>query len=327
MGCIPLSRFAPGVATLLPGAWPTGMGFSGLFRPMRRCRGSVAVHLGGPPCPSVRWMLASRTRRLSPTRDAHIIGPETSRTSPAPGNWELSFSIASPVVFAAASPVRLLLATSAVPLLPPRSGARCPLRRALLGLFKDRLSIGSHARVPVRGCESALARRLVAVGAGVASALARLPPWVPTSSFGYDLAGFFLLLVAGVLHPAPILGFGSFHTVSALTSTALPAPLSRPTKPFSPREAAWPAHARPAAARQAPAVASLRFTEPLAASSFAVAGGDLAVLLLPRSCTNRCALPRADRRCSPGLEPRRLRVAAVTRGRVRQRTFERTPSR
>jgi len=39
----------------------------------------------------------------------------------------------------------------------------------------------------------------------------------------------------------------------------------------------------------------------------------------------RCRAP--NRRCSPGFEPRRPRVAAAARGRVRQRTFERTPSR
>jgi len=260
---------------------------------MRRCRGSVAVHLGGPPCPWMRCPWARGLAGFHLRATTTDFGPGTSRTSPALGVWELSFPFASPVVFAAASPVRLLLATSAAPLPPPRGGARCPLRRALLGLFKDRLSIGSHAGVPVRGSVPTIARRFDAFRGGVASALARRPPWVPTSSFDYDLAGFFLLLVAGVLHPAPILGFGAFYPASALASAALPAPLSRPSKLCSPREAARHAHACLAAARHAPAVASVRFTEPLAASSFAVAGGDLAALLLPRSCTFWCALPRA----------------------------------
>lgn len=129
--------------------------------------------------------------------------------------------------------------------------------------------------------------------AGVAVALSRLPPWVPTSSFGYDLAGFFLPPDAGVLHPAPILGFGPFRPASALASATLPAPQSRPSKSSSPGEATRPAHAHRAAARHTPAVASRRFTEPLTASFFVVADGNLAVLLLPRSGTNRTALPRA----------------------------------
>ena len=237
--------------------------------------------------------VGSRARRLSPARDLHR--PRTRNFEDLTCVGGLGTFI--PIRLACRLRCRLSRATASCDLrgpapptsrwgaLPASSCSPGVVQRSPLHRFPCR-----SPRSWRRNCACAPIRCL---RGGVASALARRPPWVPTSSFGYDLAGFFLLLVAGVLHPAPILGFGSFHPASALASAALPAPLSRPSKLCSPREAARHAHACPAAARQAPAVASVRFTEPLAASSFAVAGGDLAALLLPRSCTFRSAFPRA----------------------------------
>jgi hypothetical protein len=78
---------------------------------------------------------------------------------------------------------------------------------------------------------------------------------------------------------------------------------SAPRADFPPFEALFPEGSCPARSRVPCGGSSgacgwlitrVRFTEPLAASPFAVAGGGLAALLLPRSCTFRCALPRAE---------------------------------
>jgi hypothetical protein len=302
------------VATRLPGASPTGMGFSGRVRPCGRCRGSLAVHRGGPPCPSMRGREATGLAGCSPTRSLHHT--RTGDFEDLTCRGELGTCIPNHL----ACRLRRLLSRATSSSGPPfasSSTSRWMSRR------RWPRSPGVVQRLPLHrfSCRSP---RVVDTpprsraagspyGAGVAVALARRPPWVPTSSSGYDLAGFFLLQTAGVLHPAPILGFGPFHLAAALAPATLPAPRSRPPKPCSPREATRPAHARRAAARHAIPVAGSRFTEPLTASSFAVAGGDLAVLLLPRSGTTRAALPRSGAPMLPWAwtsSPPRCRVGS-----------------
>lgn len=303
------------------------MGFSGRFRPMRRCRGSVAVHLGGPPCPWVRCPWARGLAGFHLRATSTDLGPGTSRTSPALGVWELSFPFASPVVFAAASPVRLLLATSAAPLPPPRGGARCPLRRALLGLFKDRLSIGSHAGVPVRGDETALARRFAASGAGLPRRLRAARPgcrprrlvttspvssscWLPgccTRRRSWGSARFTLpRLSPRQRSPRRFPALRSFVPRGKLPDT-----LTRALRRLVTR-LLLPACASPSPLPPRPSPLPAGTSRPCSSLGAVRSGA-------------RFRAP--GRRCSPGLEPRRPRVAAGTRGRVRQRTFERTPSR
>jgi len=99
-------------------------------------------------------------------------------------------------------------------------------------------------------------------------ALAR-PAHVPTSPF-LRPRRFLPRQAAGVLHPAPIVGFGSFRDASALASTSFPAPHSCPPKPCSPMRATPPAHAVVAADRHRVAVADPAFTDPLAPSLLVV---------------------------------------------------------
>jgi len=110
------------------------------------------------------------------------------------------------------------------------------------------------------------------------------PAHVPTSPF-LRPRRFLPRQAAGVLHPAPIVGFGSFPDASALASTPFPAPRSCPPKPCSPMRATPTAHALVAAVRHREAVADLTFTEPLASSLLVVSHRNLEALLSHRSRT------------------------------------------
>ena len=123
-------------------------------------------------------------------------------------------------------------------------------------------------------------------------ALAR-PAHVPTSPF-LRPRRFFPRQAAGVLHPAPIVGFGSFHQASALASASFPAPRSCPPKPCSPMRATPPAHAVVAAVRHRVAVADRAFTEPLAPSLLVVCTTGTSRLCSLTGAVPPCAVSSAD---------------------------------
>ena len=201
-------------------------------------------------------------------------------------------------------------------------------RRALLGLFKDRLSIGSHARVPGSG-ETAprLRASLTPPGRGLPRRLRASRPgcrprrlvttspgssscWLPgccTRRRSWGSARFTPpRLSPRRRSPRRFPALRSFVPRGKLPDTltrALRRLVTRPLLPACASPSPLPPHPSPL-----PAGTSWPCSSPGAVRSGA-----------------RCRAP--ERRCSRGLVPRRPRVAASARDRVRQRTFERTPSR
>jgi len=100
---------------------------------------------------------------------------------------------------------------------------RSPLHRSTLPESTPGPGPAPHLRGPRPG----------AFEAGVATALSRDPPSFRPRRL-YDLAGFLLLQAAGVLHPAPILGFAAFPSASALASASFPAARFLPFEAFLP---------------------------------------------------------------------------------------------
>jgi len=261
------------------------MGFSRPFGLLLRCVGSwpftgaalrVLRCLRAAPADSMAFTIA----RSPPSLYRGLRGPH--RSEDRLGSFLLNTT--TPVVFPAASPVRLFHSA------PPRVGSSqvslaFSIRfcfAASLGLSKDRLSIGPP-------CRSPLPAPFDAFEAGVATALSRDPPSFRPRRF-HDLAGFLLLQATGVLHPAPILGFAAFPAASAPASASFPAARFHPSKPCSPQLAAPLAHAWVAAVRHHLVVADAVFTEPLPSSSFnpvafAMSAGNLEGFLVLRSRT------------------------------------------
>lgn len=206
-------------------------------------RGSVSAPGRSPTRPSVTFgafILASRARGLSPTRVLQMFGPGTSRTS-LPWPLSGSFLLEQPRPW---SSCRLSRATCSLSSAVSGSAAstrvvqRSPLHRSTLlestpgsavpsprGLGA---SFPSRRGLPPRSRATRLRSDLTVSTVSPACSSCRLPG----------------------LHPAPILGFAAFPSVSALASASFPAARFHPSKPCSPPNATTLAHALVAAARQ-----------------------------------------------------------------------------
>jgi len=158
----------------------------------------------------------------------------------------------------AASPVRLV-----------HSARPFPAPLPLLGLSKDRLSIGPPCWSPL----PAPTRFPTLVDGASMPSRRGLPPRSRATRLRSDLTVSTVSPACSScrlpgLRPAPILGFAAFPSASALASASFPAARFYPSKPCSPPNAATLAHAMVAAARHLLAVADTKFTEPLPSSSF-----------------------------------------------------------
>jgi len=224
-------------------------------------RGSVSAPGRSPTRPSVTFgafIRASRARGLSPTRVLQMFGPGTSRTSLP---WPLlgSFLLKQPRPW---SSCRLSRATCSLSSAVSGSAAstrvvqRSPLHRSTL------LESTPGSAVPSpRGLDASFPSRR---GLPPRSRATRLRSDLTVSTVSPACSS---CRLPG-LHPAPILGFAAFPSVSALASASFPAARFHPSKPCSPPNAATLAHAMVAAARHLLAVADTKFTEPLPSSSF-----------------------------------------------------------
>lgn len=309
------------VAARLPGVPPTGMGFDGPCRP----RGGVLA-----PWPFTFAALhvlrlvrrSSRARKLSPARvnlraDRELRGPHRSgdvvRTCiPIPPRLWTS----SPPF-----PFNCLFDSSAT----PTALADClgVGLADLSGFSKDRPSIEIPGRIFSSSRSSSLARSSRGAGAGLPWHLRAVPLCVRPRRLMRPRR-FPPLPVAGMLHPAPIVGFDNFPAVQAFALT--PFPLSRclPSEAFLPDtrnqihsrgprgDPSPPLRCRSGVHRiPCPLVLGRRQPEPQGFTR-------VSEPYLPAS------LPRPTGRCSPGLVHLTPRVAAFSGWLVRQRTFERT---
>ena len=309
------------VAARLPGVPPTGMGFDGPCRP----RSGVLA-----PWPFTFAALhvlrlvqrSSRARRLSPTRvnlrtDRELRGPHR-------GGGVVRTCIPIPPRLWTSSPpfpFNCLFGSAATPAaLAGRLGVGLA---DLYEISKDRPSIEIPGRILSSPRSGPLARSSRRAGAGLpwrlhASPLCFRPRRLVRPRRLSPLP------VAGMLHPAPIVGFNNFPEVPAFALT--PFPLSR----FPPSEALFPDDC-----------CQTRLRGPR---------GDSSPLLRCRSRVHRIpclhvlgrfrpeprglahsselcprvSLPRSTGRCSPGLVHLNQRVAAMTGWLVRQRTSVRT---
>jgi hypothetical protein len=316
------------VATRLPGASPTGMGFSGRVRPCGRCRGSLAVHRGGPPCPSMRGREATGLAGCSPTRSLHhtrtgdfedltcrgelgtcipnhlacrlrrLLSRATSSSGPPFASSSTSRWMSrrrwprSPGVVQRL-PLHRFSCRSPVSWTPPRARAR-------QGLLTGR-GLPWRSRAARPGCRP---RRLVTTSP--VSSSCRLPGCC-TRRRSWGSARF----TSPRLSPRRRSPRRAPALRSLVPRGKQPDPLTRAVRRLVTRFP-LPVHASPSPLPPRPS--------PLPAGTSRSCSSPGAVRPGPR-----CRDP--ERPCSPGLGPRRPRVAALARGQVRQRTFERTPSR
>lgn len=158
-----------------------GYGVRRTVQAPRRCVGSLAVHLRGPPCPSARPAVFAGSQAFTCARQPPC-GPGTSRTSPQRGRGEnLHSHSASPVDFVATFPVQLslrLLRHSDCPCGLPRCRARRPLRVFQRSPF-HRDTWENLLVVTVQFACAFLSWRR----SGIAMALACRPALCPTSPF------------------------------------------------------------------------------------------------------------------------------------------------
>lgn len=237
-----------------------------------RCEGSLAVHLRGPPCSWVRCDSPCGLAGVATCARGSSSGPEASRTSPPAvscGKFPSQHHLAHGLPFAfptrihpsACAAVRISSSSSVHPCgrtdHSPGVVQRSPLHRDPL-----------PSRLPAPVCMYRSTRFSGRSERCCPRARTR-SAHVPTSPF-LRPRRFLPRQAAGVLHPAPIVGFGSFRDPSALASWSFPAPRSCPPKPCSPIRATPPAHACVAAVRHRVAVADRAFTEPLAPSLLVV---------------------------------------------------------
>jgi len=204
-------------------------------------RGSVSAPGRSPTRPPMTFGAferASRARRLFTCARAPTV-----RT----GDFEDLATVAVDAKFPSRNRARGLPAASPVRLL--HSARPFPASLPLLGLSKDRLSIGPPCRSPLPASIVPALRR------GVSWPSKRgLPPRSRATRLRSDLTVSTVSPVCSScklpgLHPAPILGFAAFPSASALASASFPAARFRPSKLCSPPNAANLAHARSAAAR------------------------------------------------------------------------------
>jgi len=237
-----------------------------------RCEGSLAVHLRGPPCSWVRCDSPSGLAGVATCAHGSSTGPEASRTSPPTvscGKFPSQRDVAHGLPFAfptmirpsACAAARISSSCSVCPFGQPDLSWGCPKIAPPSGSPAESTPRSGLPCTEVHGFSGRSERCCPRARARSAH--------VPTSPF-LRPRRFLPRQAAGVLHPAPIVGFGSFRDPSALASWSFPAPRSCPPKPCSPMRATPPAHARVAAVRHRVAVADRAFTEPLAPSLLVV---------------------------------------------------------
>lgn len=186
-----------GVVARLPGAPPTGMGFSGPFGP----RGGVQA-----PWPFTvaalhvlrRDVRRPRARRLCTHARSSTTGPVTSRTSPPRPRVGIFIPISAPPVGLRRLLSRATASLRPAPRPPPPCGCVVSGRSASLGVVqRSPLHRNPRRSPPIASVWSACAHLLAVTERGCHSAFRRLPARVPTSSFGYDLAGLLLQRLSG----------------------------------------------------------------------------------------------------------------------------------
>lgn len=303
------------------------MGFSGRFRPLRRCRGSVAVHLGGPPCPSVRTrgargLAGFHLRACSTPSDPKLRGPHlrggignlhshsprlSSSLPPLPCDCfvrppftpTVHLAVGVAALAAALSWGCSKIASPSVPM-PESPFGPAPTCLRTFGTTPGR-GLPRRFRASRPGCRP---RRLVTTSPGSSSC------WLPgycTRRRSWGSARFTPpRLSPRRRSPRRFPALRSFVLRGKLPDTLTRAlrrlvthlllPADASPSPLPPHPSPFPA----GTSRSCSSLGAVRFDA-------------------------RCRT--SNRPCSLGLVPHRPRVAAVTRGRVRQRTFERTPSR